>query len=189
MKLETHIAHMIQIITPFTVTLLPVEVEDSIHTFLIQILQSLQSSQVVEVAPVEEDQVVVVNKLQLPLIGLPKVKFPQSKTKVNAVPAGLSPPLEISLPEELSTTTPIQLITPSNNSLIALDLSETMDAVEVSWTPLSNMLNNHHLRPQLTTHTKLLQEAAFILHPKEQDLSLVSPTSNTTVFQPSRLLL
>ena len=110
--------------------------------------------QMVEVVqtPVEEDPAPV----DIPqLTGLLEVKFPQSKTKVSAVAAGLSLPLETSLPEELSTTIRNQLITPSNNSSIAPLLLETMDAKVVSWILLSNTLKPLHSRPQLTTHTKL----------------------------------
>ena len=74
------------------------------------------------------------------LTGSQEVRYLQSKTKDNAEVAGHSQPLEISLPEELSNTTLNQLITPSNNSLIAQDLSVTMDAKVELWTLLSNML-------------------------------------------------
>jgi len=130
------------------------------------------------------DHPVEVLLLQLQLTGLKEVKLPQSKTKVNAVPAGRSRPLEISLPEELSTTTQSQSITPSNNSLIAPDLSVTMDAVVELWTPLSNTSKPHHSRPQLTTHTKPKLVPAFTLHRKEQDLFLVTPTSSMAVSAP-----
>lgn len=168
---------MILTILMIQTTITVVETTLMIHTLLMTHTLLLTA----EVDPIP---VVVVRPQQLPLIGLPKVKLPQSKTKVNAVPAGRSRPLEISLPEELSTTTPRQLITPSNNSLIAPDLSVTMDAVVELWTPLSNMLKPHHLRPQLTTHTKLQRAPAFTLHPKDKDLFLVTPTSYTTVSVP-----
>jgi len=162
-------------------TILMIQTTTTVVETILTILMTHTLHLTVEVDPTP---VVVVLPQQLPLTGLPKEKLPQSKTKVNAVPAGRSRPLEISLPEELSTTTPRQLITPSNNSLIAPDLSVTMDAVVELWTPLSNMLKPHHLRPQLTTHTKLQRAPAFTLHPKDKDLFLVTPTSYTTVSVP-----
>jgi len=175
-----HITHTIQ-----TTTM----VEETIHiTHMIQtatmVEETILMTHMSHPTVVVDHPVVVVLPQQLPLTGLQEVKLPQSKTKVNAVPAGRSRPLEISLPEELSTTTQSQLITPSNNSLIAPDLSVTMDAVVELWTPLSNMSKPHHSRPQLTTHTKLKLVPAFTLHRKEQDLFLATPTSFTTVSAP-----
>ena len=124
---------------------------------------------------------------QLPLTGLLKVKSLQFKTKNNAVAAGHSLPLETSHPEELSTTTSIQLIIPSNNSLIALN--KTTDAMVVLWTLLSNTLWLLHSRLQLTIHILPKMVTAATLNPKELDPLLDTPTFNTTVFLPSKLLL
>jgi len=184
----TFLIQMLQLLHP--VVVVPVEVApvEEINLITHTLHTLLQLLHPVEVAPVAVAPVEVVQH-HLPLIGLPKVKLPQSKTKVNAAPAGPSPPLETSLPEELSTTTLLQLISPSNNSLIAPDLSVTMDAVVELWTPLSHMLKQLHSRPQLTTHTKLNKVPASTIHQKEQDLLLVSPTFNTIVWRPLKLLL
>jgi len=112
---------------------------------------SIQTTITVEEAPAEVEDTTLMNHLttvvEAPveilmnqLTGSQEVRYLQSKTKDNAVAAGHSRPLEISLPEELSNTTLNQLITPSNNSLIAQDLSVTMDAKVELWTLLSNML-------------------------------------------------
>jgi len=176
------LTHTIQTITTTTV----VETILMTHTLLLTttVEEMILMTHMSHPTVVVDHPVVVVLPQQLPLTGLQEVKLPQSKTKVNAVPAGRSRPLEISLPEELSTTTQSQLITPSNNSLIAPDLSVTMDAVVELWTPLSNMSKPHHSRPQLTTHTKLQRAPAFTLHRKEQDLFLATPTSFTTASAP-----
>jgi len=91
-------------------------------------------------------------------IGLPKVKLPLSKTKDNAVPAGLSLHPELSLPPELSSLVPPRLITLSNKSLIAIK-QETVVPV-VSWTWLSPTLRLIHLSSPLTIHTQLPMDLA-----------------------------
>jgi len=148
-----------------------------------------------EEAPVEVEDTTLMNHptpvveapvvdLMNQLTGSQEVWYLQSKTKNNAVAAGHSRPLEISLLEEQSNTTLNQLITPSNNSLIVQDLSVTMDAKVELWTLLSNMLKLHHLRPQLTTHTELKMVPACTLNHKELELLLVSLTSKKTVSMP-----
>jgi hypothetical protein len=134
-----------------------------------------------EATQVEEDPAPIPQ-----LTGLLEVKLPQSRTKVNAVPAGLSLPLETSLPEELSTTTPHQLITPSNNSSIAP--LPTMVAVVVSWTQLSNTLKPHHSRPHPTIHIKVKKDTADTPKAKDKVPFLATVTFNTEVLLPLKKL-
>jgi len=107
-------------------------------------------------------------------IGLPKVKLPLSKTKDNAVPAGLSPLPELSLPPELSSMIPPQLITLSNKSSIAIK-PETVAPV-VSWTWLSPTLKPIHLSFPLTIHTQLPMDLAHTTLLKEPVPSLPTKT-------------
>jgi acyl-CoA hydrolase len=179
---DTTVVELIVVTHP-TITV----VEETIHTIhptitvVEETIHTTHPTITVEEAPVEEEAPVdLINQLT----GSQEVRFHQSKTKVNAVAAGHSQPLEISLPEELSNTTLPQLITPSNNSLIAQDLSVTMDAVVELWTLLSSMLKLHHSRPQPTTLTKLLMVPACTPHPKELELFLVTLTSKKTVSVP-----
>jgi len=118
-------------------------VEENIQTTTTVVEENIQTTTTVEEENIQTTTTVVeapVEILMNQLTGSQEVRYLQSKTKDNAVAAGHSRPLEISLPEELSNTTLNQLITPSNNSLIAQDLTVTMDAKVELWTLLSNML-------------------------------------------------
>lgn len=63
-----------------------------------------------------------------------------------------------------------------------------MDVVVVLWTLLSNMLKMHHLRPQLTTHTRLSKVPAIIIAQKELEVSLVIQMFQQTASVPLRTL-
>jgi len=114
-------------------------------------------------------------------IGYQEVKLPQSKTRANAVPAGLSPLPELSLPPELSSMIPPQLITLSNKSSIAIK-PETVAPV-VSWTWLSPTLKPIHLSFPLTIHTQLPMDLAHTTLLKE-----LVPSLPTKTFKLRRIL-
>jgi hypothetical protein len=63
-----------------------------------------------------------------------------------------------------------------------------MDVVVVLWTLLSNMLKMHHLRPQLTTHTRLSKVPAISLYQKDLERSVVIQMFQQTALVPLRTL-
>merc|ERR1712127_900498 len=85
-----------------------------------------------------------------PSTGSPRVPSPQSRTKDNAVHAGLSPP---PVPSRVLNSLPLELSnpSPSNNSSTATKLTKV--ATVVSWTTLSNTSRNPHSCSRLTIHT------------------------------------
>jgi len=106
--------------------------------------------------------------------GLPKVKLLQFKTKDNAVPAGLSPLPELLVPLLLSRIIVLQLITPSNKSLIAIQPDKVAPVVLWTWpSPTSRPIL---LSSLLTIHTKLPMELAHTMPLKEQVKSPVTRT-------------
>jgi len=80
--------------------------------------------------------------------------LPPSRTKVNAVHAGLSPPLEplkVPMPSRLVTSSHSQ----NNNSLTAQPALATKVVTVVLWTMVSSMPKRTSLNQNLTTHTLL----------------------------------
>merc|ERR1712166_1586215 len=110
-----------------------------------------------------------------PSTGDPRTLLPQSRTKLNAVHAGLSPPpvpLKALMPSRADPLNPSL----SNNSSPAP--SKTLDVTEDSWTTLSNTSSLPHSSSKPTTHT-----------PPEPEEFLHALTTNPRVSVPSLLSL
>ena len=106
-----------------------------------------------------------------------------SKTKDNAVHAGLSPS---SLPSKvptksLETHTPVS---PNNNWLTALAPMDHKVATEDGWTMLSDMSRTRVLREKLTTHTPPTNKPVNMMPPRSSLRSAASTVLRLTTTTP-----
>merc|ERR1712127_599350 len=112
--------------------------------------------------------------------GSPREPSPQSRTRDTVDHAGHSPPL-VPLRELTSTSTDLWNLSLSNNLWTALNLSETTDAEEVSWTTPSNTLSPaRHSWENLPTPTLARTEEPATMMDLEREPSRPTRMSNTT---------
>merc|ERR1712187_719049 len=112
--------------------------------------------------------------------GDPRVLSPQSRTRDNADPAGLSPPL---VPLRVLTSSRTDSSSPSlrNNSLSAP--SRTTAAMVDSWTTPSSTSSKTDLSSSLSTHTPL--DLDRLVHAHMPRLPLLEPSHHSTTFSRS----